>query len=43
MYSYVVRGGFLDGADGFRFCVMRAMYQEMIAIYKFDARKKGRR
>lgn len=38
LYSYLLRLGFLDGADGFRFCAMKAMYQAMIALKKRELR-----
>ena len=37
-YSYVLCGGFLDGAPGFVFCVMRSMYQGMVAMKKHELR-----
>ena len=42
LYSYVWRRGFLEGRDGFVFCSMRAIYQSMIAIKKYDTRRIGR-
>ena len=36
LYSYVVRQGFRDGADGLRFCTMKAIYQAMIVTKKYD-------
>lgn len=39
LYSYVLRGGFLDGRDGFVFCMMRAMYQRMVVVKKYDLRR----
>lgn len=33
-YAYVVRGGFLDGVEGWRFCRMKASYQAMIVRHK---------
>lgn len=39
IYSYVFRLGFLDGRDGFVFCRMKAMYQNMIETNKHDLRK----
>lgn len=39
-YSYIWRLGFLDGRDGLMFCAMRAMYQSMVAIKKYDARRR---
>ncbi len=38
-YSYIWRGGFLDGGEGLRYCLMRSMYQRMIAIKKYDLAK----
>jgi hypothetical protein len=40
VYVYVFRRGFLDGRDGFVLCLMRAMYQTMVAIKKHDARRR---
>lgn len=37
VYSYVFRLGFLDGKDGFNFCLMKALYQQMIVIKKYDS------
>jgi glycosyltransferase involved in cell wall biosynthesis len=42
LYSYVLRGGFRDGRDGFVFCSMKAVYQAMVAIKKHDLRRGGR-
>jgi glycosyltransferase involved in cell wall biosynthesis len=39
LYSYLWRGGFLDGRDGFVFCLMRSIYQSMVAIKKYDKRR----
>jgi glycosyltransferase involved in cell wall biosynthesis len=39
LYAYIWRRGFLDGRDGLVFCVMRAMYQTMVAVKKYDARR----
>jgi glycosyltransferase involved in cell wall biosynthesis len=39
LYSYLVRGGFRDGADGFVFCRMRAMYQSQVAVKAYDLRR----
>ena len=41
IYVYVFRRGFLDGHDGLVFCLMRAMYQTMVAIKKHDARRRA--
>ncbi len=43
LYSYVFRLGFLDGRDGLQFCRMRALYQRMVAIKKYDLRREARR
>ena len=32
LYSYILRRGFLDGRDGFVFCLMRALYQCMVIV-----------
>ncbi len=42
LYSYVWRGGFLDGRDGLMFCAMKALYQNMITVHKYDARRRAR-
>lgn len=39
IYSYVVRRGFLDGRDGLVFSTMKAIYQAMIVVKKYDARR----
>lgn len=43
LYSYFWRLGLLDGKDGLVFCLMKAMYQQMVVIKKYDAcrLKKG--
>lgn len=40
LYSYLLAGGFLDGEDGLVYCSMRALYQHMIVIHKYDLRKR---
>jgi glycosyltransferase involved in cell wall biosynthesis len=42
-YSYFLRQGWKDGRDGLMFCVMRAMFQQMIVVKKYDLRKQGAR
>ncbi len=42
MYCYILRLGFLDGRDGYVFCRMKALYQSMIAINKYDLKKNRR-
>ena len=39
LYSYFWRRGFLEGRDGLVFCLMRSMYQSMVAIKKYDRRR----
>jgi glycosyltransferase involved in cell wall biosynthesis len=39
-YSYVLRGGFLDGPDGLAFCAMKSVYQQMIVAQKHDLQRK---
>jgi hypothetical protein len=39
LYSYFWRLGFLDGFDGLRFCSMKAMYQAMIGLKKYELRR----
>lgn len=38
LFSYLVRGGFLDGMHGFVFCLLKSVYQGMIASKKIEAR-----
>jgi glycosyltransferase involved in cell wall biosynthesis len=40
LYSYIWRGGFLDGRDGLVFCRMRAMYQVQVAAKLHDLRRR---
>jgi glycosyltransferase involved in cell wall biosynthesis len=40
LYSYLWKRGFLDGRDGFVFCAMRALYQAMVQIKKYDATRR---
>jgi glycosyltransferase involved in cell wall biosynthesis len=42
VYAYFLRRGFLDGADGFRFCLMKSMYQRMVALKKHEFRRAGK-
>lgn len=41
IYSYLFRGGFLDGRDGFHFCVMRSTYLAMVDVKKYDLRRRA--
>jgi glycosyltransferase involved in cell wall biosynthesis len=41
LYAYVWRLGFLDGRDGFVLCRMRALYETMVSIKKYDARRRS--
>ena len=40
LYSYVLRGGFLEGRDGLTFCIMKAQYHRMIIVKKHDMRRR---
>jgi glycosyltransferase involved in cell wall biosynthesis len=40
IYSYFLRGGFLEGRDGLVFCIMKSEYQRMIVVKKHDLRRK---
>jgi len=40
LYSYFWRRGFLDGRDGLVFCMMKAIYQAMVQIKKYDLKRK---
>ncbi|MFO0755033.1 MAG: glycosyltransferase family 2 protein [Byssovorax sp.] len=40
VYSYLLRQGYKDGKDGLVFCTMRAMFQQMVVVKKYDLRKK---
>ena len=40
LYAYVLRGGILDGRDGFVFCTMKATYYTMVNVKKYDMRKR---
>jgi len=42
LYSYCWRRGFLEGKDGFVLCMMRALYQAMISVKKYDIRRRSR-
>ena len=37
LYAYLWRRGFRDGRDGLVFCFMKALYQGMIVVKKYDA------
>jgi glycosyltransferase involved in cell wall biosynthesis len=40
LYLYVVRRGMLDGAAGYRFCVLRAMYEKMIDLKVMELQRR---
>jgi len=40
LFTFLFRGGFLDGLDGWRFCRMKAMYQTMIVLKKQELRQR---
>lgn len=39
LYSYVLRGGCLEGRDGLTLCLMRAIYEQMVEIKRYDLRR----
>jgi glycosyltransferase involved in cell wall biosynthesis len=39
LYSYLFRLGLLDGRDGYRFCLMKAMYHAMVVLKKHEVRR----
>jgi glycosyltransferase involved in cell wall biosynthesis len=39
IYSYLFRRGFLDGKEGLQFCLMKALYQRMIVLKKYELRR----
>lgn len=39
LYSYLLRGGFLEGRDGLVFCAMKSEYQRMIVVKKHAMRR----
>jgi glycosyltransferase involved in cell wall biosynthesis len=41
IYAYVLRKGFLEGRDGLTFCLMKAVYQQMIQIKKYDIARRA--
>lgn len=43
LYLYLVRGGFLDGVAGYRYCRLRAMYEYMIALKMAELKYASRR
>ncbi len=43
LYSYFLRGGFLEGRDGLVFCMMKSEYQRMVVAKKHDMRRRLRR
>lgn len=41
LYTYLWRRGYRDGRDGLVFCLMKALYQGMIVVKKYDAIRGG--
>ena len=37
-YMYILKFGFLDGLVGFRFCVMKSIYEQLIILKKAEAK-----
>lgn len=42
LYSFVLRGGFLDGREGLEFCRMRAMYQSQVRVKVYDLQRDAK-
>ena len=40
IYMYVFKLGFLDGKVGFRFCVMKSIYEQFIILKKVESKLK---
>jgi hypothetical protein len=40
IYLYIFRGGFLDGAPGYRFCMLRAGYEFLIDLKALELRRE---
>jgi glycosyltransferase involved in cell wall biosynthesis len=43
LYGYFLRQGFRDGREGLMFCYMRALYQAMIEVHRFDLARTSKR
>jgi len=41
LYTYVWKRGFLDGKDGLVFCFMKALFESMVVVKKYDARRRA--
>ena len=41
LYSYFLRGGFLEGRYGFTFCCLKSIYQQMVDLKKYELRHKA--
>lgn len=41
IYMYLLRGGFLDGTPGYRYCRMLSMYESMIVLQMQDLRMQS--
>lgn len=37
-YMYIIKFGFLDGSVGFRFCVMKSIYEQFIILKKVESK-----
>lgn len=37
LYMYILKFGFLDGSVGFRFCVMKSIYEQFIILKKIES------
>lgn len=38
LYSFIIKGGWRDGVDGYQFCLMKTAYQIMLEAHKHDRR-----
>lgn len=41
IYMYILKLGFLDGLVGFRFCIMKSMYEQIIVLKKIEKIKSN--
>ena len=41
IYMYFFKKGFLDGVVGLRFCIMKAIYEQIILLKKFEEKRKA--
>ncbi len=41
LYAYFVRRGFMDGRDGLAFCTMRAVFEQLVVINRYDLKRRA--